>query len=71
VTLGTFAAEIRSHGNAIYEAGLFTAAVSIDFESGSDRVPKILNKAEMAEILADRYTKISQRRLQDYVALLG
>jgi radical SAM superfamily enzyme YgiQ (UPF0313 family) len=71
VTLGTFAAEIRSNCNAIYEAGLFTAAVSIGFESGSDRVLKILNKAEMAEILADRYTKISQRRLQDYVDLLG
>ena len=30
-----------------------------------------LTDAEMAEILADRYTKVSQRRLQDYVDLLG
>jgi len=30
-----------------------------------------LTETEMAEIRADRYTKVSQRRLQDYVGLLG
>jgi hypothetical protein len=30
-----------------------------------------LTAAEMDEIVEGRYTKISQRRLQDYVALLG
>jgi hypothetical protein len=30
-----------------------------------------LTEREMAEIRADRYTKVSQRRLQDYVGLLG
>jgi hypothetical protein len=30
-----------------------------------------LNDDEMAEIVEDRYTKVSQRRLQDYIALLG
>jgi len=30
-----------------------------------------LADAEMAEIIADRYTKVSQRRLQEYIDLLG
>jgi len=30
-----------------------------------------LTEGEMAEILADRCTKVSQRRLQEYVGLLG
>ena len=30
-----------------------------------------LTDAEMAEIIEDRWTKVSQRRLQDYVDLLG
>jgi hypothetical protein len=30
-----------------------------------------LNDDEMAEIVEGRYTKVSQRRLQDYIALLG
>lgn len=30
-----------------------------------------LTEREMAEILEDSYTKVSQRRLQDYVDLLG
>ena len=30
-----------------------------------------LTGVEMAEIVEDRYTKISQRRLQDYIELLG
>jgi len=30
-----------------------------------------LTEGEMAEIRADRFTKVSQRRLQDYVGLLG
>jgi hypothetical protein len=30
-----------------------------------------LTEGEMAEIIADRYTRISQRQLQDYVDLLG
>jgi hypothetical protein len=30
-----------------------------------------LTEDEMAEIMADRFTKISQRRLQDYIELLG
>jgi hypothetical protein len=30
-----------------------------------------LTEGEMAEIIEHRYTKISQRRLQDYVDLLG
>ena len=30
-----------------------------------------LTESEMAEIIEDRYTKVSQRRLQDYVDLLG
>jgi hypothetical protein len=30
-----------------------------------------LTDREMAEIVEDRYTKVSQRRLQDYVDLLG
>jgi hypothetical protein len=30
-----------------------------------------LTDGEMAEIVEDRYTKISQRRLQDYIELLG
>jgi hypothetical protein len=30
-----------------------------------------LTDREMAEIVGDRYTKVSQRRLQDYVDLLG
>ena len=30
-----------------------------------------LTEREMAEIVADRYTKVSQRRLQEYVELLG
>ena len=30
-----------------------------------------LTDGEMAEIVEDRYTKVSQRRLQDYVDLLG
>lgn len=30
-----------------------------------------LTEAEMAEIIADRYTKVSQRRMQEFVHLLG
>ena len=30
-----------------------------------------LDEAEMSEILSDRYIKISQRKLQEYVHLLG
>ena len=30
-----------------------------------------LTDVEMTEIVQDRYTKISQRRLQDYIELLG
>ena len=30
-----------------------------------------LTDREMAEIVGDRWTKVSPRRLQDYVALLG
>lgn len=30
-----------------------------------------LDEDEMAEIIEDRYMKVSQRRLQDYVALLS
>jgi hypothetical protein len=30
-----------------------------------------LTEGEMAEIIVDRYTKISQRQLQDYVDLSG
>jgi hypothetical protein len=30
-----------------------------------------LSDDEMAEIVGERYTKISQRQLQDYVELLG
>ncbi len=30
-----------------------------------------LTDSEMAQIIADRYTKVSQRRLQDYIDLLG
>ena len=30
-----------------------------------------LTESEMAEIVEDSYTKVSQRRLQDYVDLLG
>lgn len=30
-----------------------------------------LTEAEMAEILADRYVKINQRQLQEYVHVLG
>ena len=30
-----------------------------------------LTEAEMAEIIPDRYIKISQRKLQEYVPMLG
>ena len=30
-----------------------------------------LTDQEMAEIIKDRYTKVSQRKLQEYVHLLG
>lgn len=30
-----------------------------------------LTEAEMAEIITDQYTKVSQRRMQEFVHLLG
>ncbi len=30
-----------------------------------------LTDSEMAQIIVDRYTKVSQRRLQEYIDLLG